>query len=128
LDYYAHLNDVTRNHRWEDWVIYFLNGIEETAHWTLTRIHAVRELMDETAGKVQREAPKIYSRELVELIFIQPYCRIANVVDAGIAERQTASVYLKKLAALGILRAEKSGREVLFLHPALLRLLKSDHT
>jgi Fic family protein len=34
---------------------------------------------------------------------MQPYCRIANVVNAGLAQRQTASVYLKELAKLGIL-------------------------
>ena len=117
MDYYTLIGEVTRHQRWEDWVLYILTGIEETARWTLSRIDAVRALIDETAEKIRRDAPKIYSRELVELIFNQPYCRIANVVDAGIVERQTASVYLKKLVGLGILREEKAGRENLYLTP-----------
>ena len=56
-------------------------------------------------------------RELVELIFEQPYCRIRNVVDAGVAERQTAAVYLKQLAKIGVLKEVKVGREKLFINP-----------
>jgi hypothetical protein len=50
----------------------------------------------------------------VELIFVQPYCRIRNVVDARIAERQTAAAYLKKLVAADVLTEVKVGREKLF--------------
>jgi len=78
---------------------------------------------------MRRDAPQIYSRELVDLIFEQPYCRIGNLVDAGLAHRQTASTHLKKLCNICILREEKSGREKLFINPALLSTLKSpSHT
>ena len=76
-----------------------------------------------------KEAASLYTRELVELIFVQPYSRISNVVDAGLAKRQTASEYLKELCDVGVLTEVKVGREKLFLHPKLLTLLASDeHT
>ena len=82
-----------------------------------------------TTAHVQKEAASLYTRELVELIFVQPYSRIGNVVEAGLAQRQTASEYLKDLCAIGVLREVKAGREKLFLHPKLLTLLASDeHT
>jgi hypothetical protein len=57
------------------------------------------------------------------------HSRIGNVVDAGLAQRQTASEYLKDLCAIGVLREVTAGREKLFLHPKLLTLLASDeHT
>jgi len=71
-------------------------------------------------------APKYYSRELVELIFTQPYCRIANVVESGIAQRQTASVYLKVLTEIGVVSELKVGREKLFIHPKFIGLLTSE--
>ena len=71
----------------------------------------------------RRDAPRIYSRELVELIFAQPYCRITNLVDGGIARRQSASSYLKRLCEIGVLEERKAGREKLFTNPALLRIL-----
>ena len=67
--------------------------------------------------------PKIYSRELAELIFVHPYCRIGDVVKAGIARRQTAAVYLKTLVAAGLLDEIKAGRENLYINPPLLALL-----
>ena len=87
------------------------------------RIHAIRELLDATANSVRKMMPKIYSRELVELIFVNPYCRIRDVVEAGIAKRQTAAVYLKALSAEGFLEEIKAGRENLYINPAPVALL-----
>ena len=125
-DYYRLLLDVTRNQNWEAWLVYMLKGVEETAIWTRLKIEAMRRLIRNTKAFIQDELPAIYSRELVDLIFTQPYCRIANVVDAGLAKRQTASVYLKKLVDAGVLREVKVGREKLFIHPKLIRMLIQD--
>jgi Fic family protein len=125
-DYYRLLLDVTRTERWEPWLLFILEGVEDTARWTCGKIEAMRLLEDETVDYVRRAAPKIYSRELVELLFEQPYCRIQNVTERGIAERQTASVYLKKLVELGVLEERVSGREKLFIHPKLMQMLTRD--
>ena len=79
-----------------------------------------------TAEYVRAEAYGAYSRGLVELIFVQPYCRIKNVVEAGIAQRQTAAVYLKLLSEVGVLEEVKVGREKLFINPRLMRLLTAE--
>ena len=74
--------------------------------------------------RCRRELPEyMYSRELVELLFVQPYVKIKFLVDAGIAKRQTAAVYLRHLEKLGILQGERHGRETIYKHPALLGLL-----
>jgi Fic family protein len=83
-------------------------------------------LQEAATAFVRERAGRIYSRELVELLFVRPYCRIQNVVGAGLAKRQTASEYLKQLAAIGMLSEIKVGREKLFLHPNFVRLLTSD--
>ena len=70
--------------------------------------------------------PKIYSRELVDVIFEQPYCRIGNLVDKKIGKRQAASRYLKELVALGVLREMTYGKEKLFIHPKLMQLISRD--
>ena len=124
--YYQLLNDVTRNQAWGLWIEYMLQGVEETCSWTTDKIKAIRELMDHTAEYVQHELPKIYSWELVALLFKQPYCRIGNLVEAGIAKRQTASVYLKQLCETGVLKEVKSGRENIFVHPKYIELLTGE--
>ena len=125
-DYYRYLQVVTSNQDWETWIIFMLKGVEETAIWTREKIDAIRNLLHHTNKHVQKQLPAIYSLELVELIFSQPYCRIANLVEAGVAKRQTASVYLKRLADIGILEEIKVGREKLFIHPRLIRLLRRE--
>jgi Fic family protein len=125
-DYYRLLLEVTRNDQWQEWTEFMLTAVKDTAVWTSAKIRAARELLDHTLDHVRREASSIYSRELVDQIFIQPYCRIGNLVDAGIGHRETASKYLKTLRDIGVLEEIKVGREKLFLHPKFLRLLTQD--
>ena len=126
VDYYRLLKAVTHDQDWHAWIMFILNGVEETCNWTTDKIKAIRELMEHTAEYTQTSLPKIYTWELVELLFKQPYCRIGNLVDAGIAKRQTASTYLKQLCDVGILKEVKSGRETLFVHPKYIELLTGE--
>jgi len=125
-DYYRLLLAVTSKGAWEDWLLYVLRGVEETASWTTAKIGTIRDLAAHTTEHVRRTLPKIYSRELIDVIFEQPYCRIANVVDAKIAGRQAASRYLKALVDGGVLREQAFGKEKLFVHPKLMGLLTRD--
>jgi Fic family protein len=125
-EYYRLLLEVTAHGQWEPWLLYMLRAIETTALWTLEKIATIRTLASVTVEYVRQRLPKIYSRELVDQLFMQPYCRIANLVDAGIAQRQAASRYLKKLVEIEVLQDRKVGREVLFVHPRLLELLTTD--
>jgi Fic family protein len=122
--YYRLLRGVTERGEWEQWLLFILAGVEETATWTTDRILAIRDLFDQTVALCRAKLPpKVYSKELVELVFAQPYSKIQFLVDAGIAERQTASAYLQELEKLGILKGERRGREMLYKHPALLKVL-----
>lgn len=125
-DYYRLLLQVTREQAWEPWIIYILKGIEETAVWTTAKIAAMRALTEHTTAYVKHRLPKIYSHELVSLIFELPYCRIANLTEAGIAKRQTASQYLKQLVDIGVLVENAEAKEKLFIHPKLMQLLTRD--
>jgi Fic family protein len=100
--------------------------VEETATWTTEKIAAIRALQALTVAHARKAVPKIYSRELIDLIFELPYCRIQNVVEKEIAGRQAASRYLKQLGEIGVLKEVAVGREKLFIHPKLVQLLTRD--
>ncbi len=125
-DYYGLLLGVTRDQAWEPWLLFMLQAVAETSRWTTGKIAAIRTLAAHTTDHVRARLPKIYTRELVDVIFEQPYCRISNLVDKGIAQRQAASRYLHDLAALGVLREMPFGKERLFVHPKLMQLLSRD--
>ena len=125
-DYYRLLLGVTRDQAWEPWLLFMLQAVAATSDWTRSKIAAMRALAEHTTDHVRARLPKIYSRELVDVIFEQPYCRIANVVDKGIAQRQAAARYLHDLAGLGVLIEMPVGKEKLFIHPKLMHLLVRD--
>jgi Fic family protein len=125
-DYYRLLRQVTENGQWEPWILYMLASIEETATFTRERIIAIRDLMLETMARARRELPRrVYSKELIELLFQQPYCKISFLVDAGIASRNIASSYLGELVKINILKKETIGREILYLNHKLYELLST---
>ncbi|VAV97809.1 Fic family protein MloA [hydrothermal vent metagenome] len=125
-EYYRLLLEVTLKGEWTNWIIFMLNAVEETSRWTSGKINAILKLMGATRAFIRAKEPKIYSSELVDVLFSQPYCRISNLAEAGIAKRQTGSIYLAKLASIGVLVERKVGREKIYTNPRYMRLLTSD--
>ena len=126
-DYYCLLLEVTREENWYGWIDYMLTAVTETCRWTVNLIAEIRRVHSEAKHAIRDGARKIYSRELLDVIFAQPYCRIDNLVKAEIAKRETASKYLKQLASLGILDELMVGREVLFINRPLMRVLTANN-
>jgi Fic family protein len=117
---YAALN----SDAWEAWALYMLDVIEKTAVDTRNKIVAIRELLEKTLDDARKKLlVRVYSKELIELLFHQPYTKGQFLVDAGIAERQTAAEYLKELEKIGVLKGHKVGKENLYLNVQLYRLL-----
>jgi Fic family protein len=125
-DYYRLLQEVTSSGNWEPWLIYIIKGVEQTATWTTAKIAAISALIEHTTDYVRKTLPKIYSHELMNLIFRLPYCRISNLTEDKIAKRQTASIYLKQLVQAGVLAQVDAGKEKLFLNVRLMRLLAQE--
>ena len=124
-DYYTLLREVTAEQQWEAWILFMLEAIESTASWTTKKISVIRALIESTQAFVREKLPKIYSWELVQVLFAQPYCRIENLVEADIAKRQTASTYLKQLVEIGVLEEMTAGRERLYINTRLLQELNN---
>ncbi|MDD5713141.1 MAG: hypothetical protein PHY31_10360 [Smithellaceae bacterium] len=123
-DYYRLLRQVTEKDAWEPWLLFMLKAVEETAVFTRERIQTIRGLMDETTQTAKEKLPaRVYSKELIETIFRQPYTKGQFLVDAGIAKRQTAAQYLREMESIGILKSQKMGKETLYLNVKLYDLL-----
>jgi len=123
-DYYRLLRDVTTKGKWEAWILFMLGAIEQTSIHTRKNIISIRELIEETLTSARKRLPpRVYSKELIELLFHQPYTKVQFLVDAGIAERKTAADYLKELERIGILKSRKLGKENIYLNVKLFNLL-----
>ncbi len=121
--YYEGLRQVTEEGAWSDWVLYMLDAVEQTSLRTRQQITDILALMETVREEVQREAPSVYSKDLIEQIFRQPYCKIQFLERAGMGTRQTCSKYLRELERLGVLHDQKIGREIYFINRKLFELL-----
>jgi len=123
-EYYRLLRSVTSEENWEEWIIYILKGIEEVANETIEKVLKIKELLDRTIEKVKNELPKIYSKELIEELFVHPYSKIEFLTKVLGVERKAASRYLNQLQEIGILKEYKIGREKIYINVELLKTLK----
>ena len=123
-EYYRLLRDVTFNANWEPWVLYILKGIEQTATETIKQIKSINCLMHETIEKVKSEKNQVYSKDLIEVLFEQPYCKIDYLVESMRIERKAASRYLQNMEEIGLLKVQKIGRENIYINTKLFDLLK----
>jgi Fic family protein len=122
--YYHLLRGVTEHEEWEPWILYMLDAVEQMALYTRDKIIAIRDLMAETFQFAKENLPaRVYPKDLIELLFRQPYTKGQFLVDAGIAKRQAAADYLKKLEEIDILSLKKVGKENLFLNTKLYETL-----
>ena len=121
--YYRVLGNVRATGDFEPMLLYFMEAVQRTAEWTAGRIRTIVRLMGETKTALKALGGHLYSHELIDTLFRLPYCRIRNLVDAGVAKEQTSGRYLHALADAGIVREIPSGREKLYLNYRLLQVL-----
>jgi Fic family protein len=124
--YYALLQDIRDKNKWEEFILYILSGIEETSENTLNIVKKINALFADTVEKIKSQLPKIYSKELVELLFYEFYTKINFLVDGLGVTRKTASSYLVALEEIGILQSEKIGKERIFKNVGLFNLVKEE--
>jgi Fic family protein len=123
-EYYRLLNQTNMTGQWEEWIMFMLKAVESTSKSTITRITNIKGHFDETIIKVKEKAPKIYRKELVELLFEHPYSKIEFVINKLGVERKAASRYLKELENIGIVESQKVGREAIYINRKLIEILK----
>ena len=121
-EYYRLLLEVTRDENWEEWILFVLEGIRATALSTITKIDQIQILQDEMLAEI-RAVTSSANADLLAVLFEQPYCRIANVVERCGVSRPTATNWLNALVRGGALLDMRAGRERIFINTKFFALL-----
>ena len=124
--YYAGLRRVTEEANWRDWVLYVLAGIRETSIESCFLIEALLEQMSTAGSRFRSAYPNVYSKDLFEVVFSNPYCRIRVLETSLGVSRPTATNYLQKLSQSGVLREQRIGRDLYFINDAMIAALTSE--
>ena len=123
--YYRLLQEVRDEGTWEEWVLFILDGIEQTAEETLLLVKNINSAVEEAADQIRSTLPKIYSRDLVDLLFYEFYTKISYIKQGLNVSRKTAAGYLSSLEEIGILTSEKLGKERIYLNKRLFEVVRA---
>ena len=110
---------------WDEWVLFMLDGIEKTSQQTTHLIQDMKALMQSHKDKIRNELPKIYSQDLINVIFGHPYTKIDFVIRELAVSRLTATRYLNELVRIGLMSKEKKGRESYYINVELFNLFSN---
>jgi Fic family protein len=125
-EYYKCLRGVTENNDWENYILYMLDMVEETSKMGSTRLQKITAAMESTAAEIKAKLPKIYSKDLIEILFRLPYTKRQNLIAENIGNLKTVGNYLIALEENGFLKSEKVGKEKLYINIKLLEILANN--
>ncbi len=124
-DYYRLLQSVRTRGAWEEWVLFMLEGVAQTARQTVGLVAAIRETMLDCKHRIRSQFPRIYSQDLLNNLFRHPYTKIAILQNELGVSRLTATRYLDRLAAAGFLDKRRLGRSNYYINQPLVKLFLS---
>lgn len=120
--YYHLLQDVRDNNKWEAWILYMLEGVEQTALESIQVIQSIRDLMLKFKQEIRTKLPKIYSKDLLENLFKHPYTKIEFLQQDINRTRLTVTSYLNSLVEIGLLNKVKYGKSNFYINKELFAL------
>ena len=120
-DYYKALQGVRTDNDWQTLILYLLKGIEVTAIETIELVD-IKALMQQTKQRLRNELPKIYSQDLLNNLFKNPYTKIEFLEKDLNISYQTARKYLEILTEEGFLSKIQKWKSSYYINEDLLNL------
>ncbi len=122
-EYYRLLQAVREHDAWEDWVVYLLHCVADSAAEGLATVRAIHGALLEVKHRIRADLRRIYSQDLVNNLFVHPYTKVQLVADDLDVSRVTATKYLEALTGAGILRKISAGRHTFYINTRLVDIL-----
>ncbi|MFK7798032.1 MAG: Fic family protein [Aureispira sp.] len=121
-EYYSLLQAVRDHNKWEEWILYILKGVEQTALESIQIIKSIYNLMLKFKKEIRAKLPKIYSKDLLENLFKHPYTKIEFLQQDINKTRQTTASYLDELVSIGLMEKIKHGKSNYYINQELFAL------
>ncbi len=123
-EYYQRLQDVRDSDAWSEWILYMLDGVEQTSQQTIDMVHQISAALMDYKHRIRNEF-RFYSQDLINNLFSHPYTRIELLQKDLQVSRLTATKYLDNLNDAGFLQKHKIGRHNYYVNNALLGILSA---
>lgn len=117
--------DGDNSKEWEEWILFILQGVEQTAEETIELVKNISVLMANYKSILRPMFGKQYKHDLLNNLFFHPYTKIGFMEKELMVQRKTATKYLNKMADAGLLVKVKMGRENYYINKGLVELFMS---
>lgn len=107
---------------WEQWVLFMLKGVEETAEETIRLIKGISKLMAEYKSILRPLFGRPYKHELLNNLFKHPYTKIEFIQQDLLIQRKTATKYLDMIVETGLLEKVKIKHTNYYMNVRLIEL------
>jgi Fic family protein len=123
-DYYENLRAVTERSAWNDWLLYFFNGVARQSEDALSRAERINQQLDHWRESVSRTGSGVALR-MLDLLGTNPFITVRRAAaQLGVAYN-TAAAALRRIVQLGILKqVGDARRDRVFCAQALLSILE----
>lgn len=123
-DYYDGLRAVTERSAWEDWLLYFLNGVARQSEDALSRAERINQQLDQWRERVSRTGSGVALR-LLDLLGTNPFITVRKAEAQLDVAFNTAAAALRRLVRLRIVKQiGDARRDRVFCAQALLDILE----
>lgn len=111
---------------WQAWVLYMLHAVADTSQTTLHMVRSIREQMSTMKVAIRDgDLKRIYSQDLINILFRHPYTRIEFLENELGVARNTTTKYLEQLVEAKLLTKLREGRNSYYINHRLVDLFVS---
>ena len=115
-------NSADNQKDWENWILFILKGIEQTANETVILVQQIKILMDEFKAKLKPLFGTKYNHELLNNLFWHPYTKIEYIQQNLEIARGTAIKCLDKIVKANLVKKLKIGKSNYYINQKLVEL------
>lgn len=106
-DYIDLMLSVSTRGLWEDWIGFFLRGVEAECRATVTRIRRLQDMRQDFTRRVQRARSSALLDRLIDLFFEHPIMFVPTIARQLDISYNAAKNNLKRLAEEGIVKEDR---------------------
>lgn len=123
-EYYTQLYNISSKGTWDDWLLYFLNGVAVQGLDVLSRAERINALITEWSIKVGSSSEGI-TQVIVRNLAVNPYCTAKKISEKLNVAFTTAQRAISKLEELDILtQISKGKRDRVYCAKEILNILE----
>ena len=107
-DYYSHLLHITERGEWEEWLVYFLNGVAAQADETIEKILSIDELLSGWKLELERNWSRLPERALDQFA-ANPFWTVGALAQQMEVAYPPAQRVVNRLESLGVVSLCRRG-------------------